>query len=220
MSAEEQKRVANVQSIKGERKKKRRFIPEESLARVFKSCALDPNAVAGSRDAALMALYFGCGLRRFEAIQLLLDDIEMRDDGWLVTVVGKRNKERTVGVPAGAIAFINDWLEHRGRTSGPLFYPVRKNGMMVQQDQPMSTRTGNKIVDRRLLAAGVPKFSPHDLRATSTTILAGLLTVFQTMEWAGHESAETTKGYVVEANNLAQEIAAKLNVPYFPPDSV
>ena len=80
----------------------------------------------------------------------------------------------------------------------------------------MTTMVGNIVVDRRLLAAGVPKFSPHDLRATSTTILAGLLDLFKTMDWAGHEDANTTRGYVVAANNLAQEIASKLNVPHFP----
>lgn len=79
----------------------------------------------------------------------------------------------------------------------------------------MTTKVGNNIVDRRLLAAGVPKFSPHDLRATSTTILAGLLDLFQMMGWAGHEDGNTTRGYVVAANNLAQEIAAKLSVPHF-----
>ena len=35
------------------------------------------------------------------------------------------------------------------------------------------------------------------------------------MDWAGHEDANTTRGYVVTANNLAQEIVAKLNVPHF-----
>jgi integrase len=79
----------------------------------------------------------------------------------------------------------------------------------------MTTKVGNNIVDRRLLAAGVPKFSPHDLRATSTTILAGLLDLFQTMDWAGHEDANTTRGYVVAANNLAQQIAEKLHVPHY-----
>ncbi len=215
MTAEDYRRAANVRSAKGERHKKRRFVPEESLLKIFQCCASDPNRVAGARDAAIMALYFGCGLRRFEAIQLLLDDIQMSPNGWLVTVLGKRNKERTVGIPIGAAAFIRDWLDHRGREPGPLFYPVRKNGVIVYQDRPMSTRVGNNIVERRLLEAGVPRFSPHDLRATSTTILAELLTLFQTMEWAGHESAETTKGYVVQAKNLAQEIAQKLNVPHF-----
>ena len=32
---------------------------------------------------------------------------------------------------------------------------------------------------------------------------------------AGHEDANTTRGYVVAANNLAQEIASKLSVPHF-----
>lgn len=131
---------------------------------------------------AFLSLLFGCGLRRFEAIGLLLEDIDMRAGGWLVTVIGKRNKERTVGVPIGAAAFIRDWLELRGREPGPLFFPVRKDGVVVPQDKPMTTKVGNNIVDLRLPAAGVPTFSPHDLRATSNTILAGLLDLFQTMD--------------------------------------
>jgi len=214
MTAEDHLRAANMATVKGERKTKRKFVPEESLAAIFQSCALDPNRAAGARDAAIMALYFGCGLRRFEAIQLLLSDIEMRPEGWVVTVVGKRNKERVLGIPIGAAAFIRDWLSLRGRDPGPLFYPIRKNGVIDIRAVPMTPRVGNTIVEKRLQAAGVPRFSPHDLRATSTTILASLLTVFQTMRWAGHEDPNTTKGYVVEANNLAHKIAANLNVPY------
>jgi integrase/recombinase XerD len=213
-TGEDQRRTADMMPVKGERKARRKFVPDTSLAAIFQCCALDPNRAAGTRDAAILALYFGCGLRRFEAIQLLLSDIEMRDDGWLVTVIGKRNKQRIVGVPIGAAAFMKDWLELRGREPGPLFYPVRKNGVIDVREVPMTSRVGNTIVEKRLSAAGVPKFSPHDLRATSTTILAGLLTAFQTMEWAGHEDPNTTREYVAEANHLAREIADKLHVPY------
>ena len=215
MSAEDYQRVANVSCARGVRQKKRRFVPEETLAKVFQSCALDPNRASGARDAALLSLLFGCGLRRFEVIGLFLEDIDMSPDGWLITVIGKRNKERTVGVPIGAAAFIHDWLELRGKDPGPLFYPIRKNGVIIPQPTAMTSKVGNNIVDRRFLAAGVAKFSPHDLRATSTTILAGLIDLFKTMDWAGHQDANTTRGYVVQANNLAHEIASKLNVPHF-----
>ena len=136
MTAEDYQRAANVRQMKGQRQKKRRFVPEENLAKVFRCCALDPNRAAGARDAALLALLFGCGLRRFEAIGLLLDDIDMRPDGWLVTVVGKRNKERTVGVPIGTAAFVRDWLEVRGREPGPLFYPVRRTVSSFRRSSP------------------------------------------------------------------------------------
>ncbi|MCP5059539.1 MAG: tyrosine-type recombinase/integrase [bacterium] len=215
MSGEAYQHTANVKVVKGQRQKKRKFVPEEHLARVFQHCALDPNRPAGARDAALLSLLFGCGLRRFEAIGLELEDIDRQPHGWTLTVVGKRNKERTVGVPIGAAAFVRDWLDIRGLEPGPLFFPIRKNGFVVVQDRPMTVKVGNDIVDKRFLAAGVPKISPHDLRATSTTILAGLLDVFQTMDWAGHEDANTTRGYVVAANNLAQQIAERLRVPHF-----
>ena len=214
MSADAYRKAATVSIAKGERQQRRRFVPEEALTTLFRNCALDPNRAAAARDAALMSLLFGCGLRRFEAIALLLDDIDMRPNGWLLTVIGKRNKQRTVGVPIGAAAFVHDWLELRGRDPGPLFYPVRQNGVIVKGPQPMTNQVGNQIVDRRLKAAGVAKFSPHDLRATSTTILAGLINFFQTMDWAGHDDANTTRTYVVAAQNLAQEIASRLHVPY------
>src|SRR5262245_13895479 len=92
MSADAYRRAATVSIAKGERPQRRRFVPEEVLTTLFRHCALDPNRAAGARDAALMALLFGCGLRRFEAIAVLLDDLDMRPNGWLLTVVGKRNK--------------------------------------------------------------------------------------------------------------------------------
>ena len=215
MTSEDYQRAANVKIVKGKRQQKRKFIPKEHLAAVFRHCALDPNRAAGSRDAALLALLFGCGLRRAEAIEFDLADLDRRPDGWEIAIVGKRNKERTVGVPIGTAAFIRDWLVLRGDQPGPLFYPIRKNGVIVPQERPMTVVVGNRIVDRRFLAAAVPKFSPHDLRSTSTTILAGLLDLFQTMDWAGHDDANTTRGYVIAANNAARTIAENLEVPHF-----
>jgi len=215
MTSEDFRRIGKAPHLPGSRERKRRFVAEEALSQIFRTCALDRNRAAGTRDSAPLALYFGCGLRRLEALSLFLDDIDMRDDGWIVTVIGKRNKERTLGIPIGAAAFIHEWLQHRGWNPGPLFYPIRKNGVILPQEQPMTTKVGNNIVARRLLQAGVPRFSPHDLRATSTTILAGLLDLFQTMDWAGHEDPNTTRLYVISAKSREQEIAAKLHVPHF-----
>jgi integrase len=219
MSSADYRRVSQVQSVKGLREKKRRFVEEGDLEKVFRNCALDENRAAGTRDAAMLALLFGCGLRRFEAVSLLLEDIDRQKDGWLLHVIGKRNKERTVGVPVGAAAFVRDWLEIRGKGPGPLFYPVRKNGVVNFQERPMTSRVGNQIVDRRFEAAGVGKFSPQDLRATSTTILAGALKLFETMDWAGHEDANTTKGYATAAKKRHLEIAAKIHVPHLEPSA-
>src|SRR5690349_9436072 len=43
------------------------------------SCRLSSRRSRRSTDAALLALYFGCGMRRFEALSLFLDDIDMRE---------------------------------------------------------------------------------------------------------------------------------------------
>jgi site-specific recombinase XerD len=117
MSAEAYQRAATVQGVLGERLQKRRFIPEDSLAKLFQSCSLDANRVAGARDAAIMALYFGGGLRRFEALSLFVDDIDPQPEGWLVTVIGKRNQQRSVG--EGAVTQ-RSWEELSGVLGRPI----------------------------------------------------------------------------------------------------
>lgn len=76
---------------------------------------------------------------------------------------------------------------HRDASPAPSSTQSGRNGVIVPQERPMTVKVGNDVVDRRLLAAGVPRLSSHDRCATSTTILAGLLDLFKTMDWAGHK---------------------------------
>jgi site-specific recombinase XerD len=67
-----------------------------------------PNAQAikGKRDRALLALLLACGLRRKEAVDLRLRDLELREDHWaIVDLVGKGGHIRTVPIP--------DWVRAR-----------------------------------------------------------------------------------------------------------
>ena len=89
---------------------------------LFHVCAQD-KSVKGSRDAALIAVLYGAGLRRSEVVAIDLSDWDMVDN--CLTV---RNKARTTYLDDGATAALTDWLIWRGDLDGALFYPTRKGG--------------------------------------------------------------------------------------------
>ena len=58
------------------------------------------STIRGKRDAALVGLLLGCGLRRSEAVSLRLDQIQLRECHWVVAdLYGKGGRLRTVPVP-------------------------------------------------------------------------------------------------------------------------
>jgi site-specific recombinase XerD len=65
----------------------------------------------GRRDAALVALGYGCGLRREELAGLSVSDLDLL--GRRLVVRGKGNKERVVPIPPGAFHALRDYLAVR-----------------------------------------------------------------------------------------------------------
>ena len=94
---------------------------------LFAACAADANGPAGARDAALIAVLFGLGLRRGEARAILAADLDRA--GETLTVRGKAGRDRLAYTGAnGADAAIGAWLKIRGDHDGPLFAPVNRGG--------------------------------------------------------------------------------------------
>jgi integrase len=62
--------------------------------------AIPRGTILGRRDAALVGLLLGCGLRRSEAVSLRLDQIQLREGHWVVAdLYGKGGRLRTVPFP-------------------------------------------------------------------------------------------------------------------------
>jgi len=75
--------------------------------------SIDRSTPIGRRDAALMALLIGCGLRRFEAVDLVTAQFEASTadrPALLRNIAGKGNRTRTVAVPRWAEKLISDWI--------------------------------------------------------------------------------------------------------------
>ncbi len=213
MSAEQLARACDVDPIVGSRVPKGRSLPAGEVRALFDTC--DARKPGGGRNAALLALLYGCGLRRFEVVAI---DLEHYDptDGRLV-VRGKGNRERIVYLGDGARAAIAAWLAFRGDEPGPLLYPVTKGGTIERRR--MSDAAVAELVGRLAPRANVPRFSPHDMRRTFIgDLLDGGADLATAQALAGHSSPKTTSAYDRRGDRAKKRAAELLHVPFVPPN--
>ena len=153
-------RALDVAPIKGERRPRGRAVLTDELRAVFMSCAEDKNRAAGARDAAILAVLYGVGLRRAETAGLELGDFD--EELGTLRIHGKGDKERLVFLPKGTLRALTGWLELRGYDEGPLFCHVPKNGAV--RLKYVSPQLIYRVVLKRHAETGVEMFTPHDLR--------------------------------------------------------
>ena len=213
MSAEDHQRAVDLKAIKGTKAaqgEKGRHLRQGELAALIAAC--QDGTKAGTRDAALIAVGYVCGLRRAELAGLTLADYD-QDEGAVKITKGKGNKERIVPLAEGAREALADWLDIRGEGAGPLFTAIRK-GDHVTLDG-LTAQTVYDVLAKRAEQAHVKRFSPHDLRRTFAGDLldagADLATVQKLM---GHSNANTTAGYDRRDARAKKAAVNKLHVPY------
>lgn len=90
---------------RGERKLPTVLTPEE-IQQLF---SVTDDTAIGVRDKCMIALYFGCGLRRSEGINLLLTDIDFHKSRILIRKT-KNNRERYVLMSPNTQKMIEDYV--------------------------------------------------------------------------------------------------------------
>ena len=143
-----------------------------------------------ARDAAVMALLYGSGLRISEALGLKRRDVPKPGEGDVLIVTGKGNKTRMVPVLQNVLALISDYVAmcpHSLPPAGPIFVGARGG--------PLSPRIIQLTMERLRGALGLPdSATPHALRHSFATHLlsrGGDLRAIQ--ELLGHASLSTTR---------------------------
>ncbi|STT78409.1 integrase/recombinase [Klebsiella pneumoniae] len=120
MDVESFQHIRAVRNLRGSRLPRGRALPPEEIRALFGACETDKSSI-GVRDAAMLAIILGCGLRRSEAVGLDFSDIVTHDRA--LRVLGKGNKERLAYMPAGTWQRLQMWTDQvRGEASGPSFH--------------------------------------------------------------------------------------------------
>ena len=209
MSYEEYARAADIVPVRGELPPRGRSLKEGELRDLFKVCEGD-HSPAGVRDAAILAVLYGLGLRRSELVALDLADYKAEEGKVLIR--GKGQRPRFGYIVEGIREPLEKWLRLRGVVIGPMFLPITKAGHLIPKR--LSTEAVAQVLAKRAAQVGVRLFSCHDLRRSFITHLldAGAdLGVVQRM--AGHRQVSTTLVYDLRAEETQVKAAGMLRLP-------
>ncbi len=147
-----------------------------------------------SRELALLAFLYGCGLRVSEVVGLNLSDLSLniRSREGEVRVLGKGNKERIVPLPELAVTLTQTWLEERNS-----LLPKEQALFLNRFGKRLSVRSVQRMLKDRALETGADSsVTPHRLRHSfATDMLAGGANLRTIQQFLGHASLATTEHY-------------------------
>jgi len=167
----------------------------------------------GVRDAALLELLYGTGIRISEAVALDVDDVERLartpadEPAPGLRVLGKGGKERIVPIGSYARGALDAYLVRgraalaaRGRGTPALFVNAR-GGRLSRQS---AWTVLQSVADKAGIAADV---SPHTLRHSyATHLLDGGADIRVVQELLGHASVTTTQIYTLVTIEHLREV--------------
>lgn len=155
------------------------------------------------RNRAIVAVLYGLGLRRSEAVGLDLVDVDFRAAEVLVLGKGRREKTR-IALSAEVSKALGDWVLVRGPDPGPLFTSGDGGRLTGESVARLVTKLG--------IAAKLPRrVRPHGLRHSAiTSALARGLTVREVRAFSRHMKIETVMRYDDERDAPAAAVAKKI----------
>jgi len=157
---------------------------------------VDTEELRGKRDHAMLATLLGCGLRRAELVKLKIEDLDQREEHWvIVNLVGKGGHVRTVPMPQWVKNAIDQWVASAGIVSGPIFRQVNKASRILGNG--VTPKVVWSVVRKAATKCAIPAIAPHDLRRTCARLCheaGGELEQIQFL--LGHVSVRTTERYL------------------------
>jgi integrase/recombinase XerD len=161
------------------------------------------NDIYGLRDRAMLAVYYGCGLRCSEGVALDISDI-LLDRNLLYVRKGKNYKERYVPMTAAVKEDLKEYIEG----VRPLLVKITTPALFLSQ---YGTRMKGPAMLNRLhqlkAKAGMDKDAGlHSLRhSIATHLLQSGMALEKIKQFLGHSSLESTQIYTHIVNERMKE---------------
>jgi integrase/recombinase XerC len=172
------------------RKRLPNFVEANNLHHLLDDGFFD-NSFCGIRDKLIVALLYGTGIRLSELLYLKDSDFDTK--GYLIRVLGKRQKERIVPYPREINSLLLQYIETRNREIGNLSEKL----LVTEKGRPVYEKLIYRIVTNNLAkVTSLEKKSPHVLRHTyATHLLNNGADLNAVKELLGHSSLAATQIY-------------------------
>ena len=203
--------IQAIKGARGTRATKGRALTAIDSSRLIVGCEMKSDA-KGVRDAAIIALGIGCGLRRAEIASLRTSSLNPEEQS--ILVMGKGNKERTVYCSDAVWQRVMRWKDLRVGTDGveELFCSVSKGGKL-HSTKSLTEDAIFKILRSRAKEFGLEIFAPHDLRRTYATRLFELGGDVNVVRQAmGHASILTTQRYDKRGEEAVKQLSKRVSL--------
>lgn len=172
---------------------------------LLKHC-LEDERIQGLRDAAMIALLFGSGIRRAEAASLKVETVNLQDAEFQIKAKG--GHASLVPMSPLAVKHLTAWLEVRNKFLGPkgaVFCRILKNGRLLKTG--IKPDTIYRLMMERSLNAGLPYLiRPHDARRTMATRIINDVGELAAQSALRHKNLSTTKIYDMRAREKVKQI--------------
>lgn len=179
------------------------YLTTEEVDRL--EAAIDLTSAEGHRNRAIIEVFFSCGLRVSELVELKLSNLFLNER--FMRVVGKGGKERLVPISQRAVGELELWFDDRRQMR---IKPGEDDYVFLNRRGHHLTRTMILIMVKRLgEAAGIKKtLSPHTLRHSfATALLRGGADLRVIQVLLGHTDIATTEIYThMDDESLRQAV--------------
>lgn len=165
--------------------------------------APDRETPEGLRDAAMMTLMYGTGLRVSELVELKMHMADF--DRGTLRVRGKGDKDRVIPIPRGALQLLCQYTENARLAL--VTDPAQEGLFLTRLGRPMTRVRYHQLLKGYIALAGLPRdTSAHTLRHSfATHMMEGGADLRVIQELLGHASLSTTEIYThVSTQRLRQ----------------
>ena len=202
ISQEHLLKMRSVKAMAGTRLSQGRNLRRTLIRELMEVCAADPRP-QGLRDAAVIGILYGSGMRKSESVNIELGQVNFDERSLQVT--GKGNKQLIKYAPAWAFAKLEAWLAFRRsqlkpgeQDDGFLFNRIRRGSHITRER--ITKHAIYYIARQRGAQIGVP-IMPHDFRRSFITRVIEEYDLSIAQKLAHHTNIQTTANYDVRDDN-------------------
>ena len=180
------------------------YMTQKEIESVFKRIAAEARPMVKNRDACIVAMGLGTGLRVSAIVNIDVEDVDFKTN--TIKVIEKGRKTRDIKFAENLRNLLLIWLKDRelyfeGKEIGPLFVSQLKKRMSVDGVESLVKKYTDHLPK---------KITPHKLRSSAAMNLHGsgvdILTIASIL---GHENIATTQRYT-KAYDEDKENASKI----------